>query len=174
MAASKNTPAPSNSTNLPPVPAGFTQVQSADRRYWIHEHDGRSNPLQGYPIARYERHDSTEEKRGYFYTFKLTAPCLAVDRDKAVHEQKAGEVVIVDERVQLAGIADFLEMPNVVELYVVSKGKIKGGKGTVVLFDIHARPTNEPRPQLPRGAAIKALPAHDESPSADDGVIPFG
>jgi hypothetical protein len=173
MAAAQK--APQNAAPaVPQPPAGFTQVQSADRRYWIHENEGRSNPLQGYPIARYERHDSTPEKPGFFYTFKLTAPCLAVDRDKVVHEQKPGEVVIVDERVQLAGIADFLDMPKLVELYVVSKGKIKGGKGTVVLFDIHARPTNEDRPQLPRGAAIKALPAHDETGSDESGPVPFG
>jgi len=170
-ASPKNAPAPAAA---PQPPAGFTQVQQAERRYWFHEHEGKVNPLQGFPLARYERHDSTPEKPGHFYTFKLTAPCLTVDRDKVVHEQKVGDVVIVDERVQLASIADFLDMPKMVELYVISRGKIKGGKGSVVLFDIHAKPTDMLRPQLPRGGAtVKALPAPPEADGEGDSEIPF-
>lgn len=175
QAASQASPqaVPAGKAGAPLPPAGFTQVQSAHRYYWIHESkEGVPNPVQGIVLARFERHDSTAEKPGFFYTMKLTAPTLAVDRDKVVKEMAAGDVVIVDERIQLQGLAGFLTGSDEIEAYVVKKDKIKGGKGNVVLFDIFAKETGRKRMILPGGTKKELPPADDDAAPGADG-IPF-
>jgi hypothetical protein len=168
------------------MPEGTIQVQSAHRYYWFPYlradgsaqaitlqdiEKGRPNPCHCVVLMRQERHDSTPEKPGFFYLVMLRQPCLVVDRDKVVSQRPVGDVIVVDERVQLRGLEGFTKGPNTVECVIEPQGKIKGGQDTVALFNLHAIPTQKPRPQLPASVA-KALPGPEDGPSPA-AEIPF-
>lgn len=168
------------------MPDNTIQVQSAHRYYWFPYlradgsaqaitlqdiEKGRPNPCHCVVLMRQERHDSTPEKPGFFYLVMLRQPTLVVDREKVVSERAIGEVIVVDERVQLRGLDGFTKGPNTVECVIEPQGKIKGGQDTVALFNLHAIPTQKPRPQLPASVA-KALPGPEDGPSPVS-EIPF-
>lgn len=176
------------------MPKGATKVQSAKLYYWFPylrkdgrpaiqradiEDGSRPNILHGEVLLRQERHDSPKmnEKTGqmerqFFYLVKLLQPAKAVDRDKVVIQMAAGDVVVVDERHQLQKLSRFLNTAKVVEAVIVPEGKIDGGGGSVLLFDIHAVPTERVPLRLPaETAAAASEEASAQAHVVDD--IPF-
>jgi hypothetical protein len=185
-------PAQSGTTFV--MPKGATKVQAAKLFYWFPyiradgqpaiqradiEKGGRPNTLHCEVVLRQERHDSPKMnaktgamERQFFYMVKILQGVKAVDRDKVVHDMRPGDVIVVDERHQLKMLEKFLNTAHVVEAVVVPEGKIDGGGGSVLLFDVHAVPTERTPLRLPASTAASVAEAAAAS-SAPTDDIPF-
>lgn len=175
------------------VPKAAVKVQAAKLFYWfpyvrtdgqpaIQQADiekGRANNLHCEVLLRKERHDSPKlnAKTGvmehqFFYLVKLLQAAKAVDRDKTVHDMPVGEVVVVDERHQLHTLVRFLDTQKTVEAVIMPQGKISGGQGNVLLFDILAVPTERTPLRLP-AETVSAAAAEAAATAAPMDDIPF-
>lgn len=158
------------------MPERAIQVQKAKRLYWFpfiggdglpaiseaQVEKGRPNPCHCIILDKQARHDSTDEKPGSFYTVRLVQPCMVQDRDKNITLAPAGETILVDSRAQLAKLDGFLTAKSLIECVIMPAQKIKGGQGSVLLFDIHAIDTGKKRPALPGGGRVRALGEGDD------------
>jgi hypothetical protein len=110
---------------LTELPEGFRSVISARADGYFRVDEGAW--IQGVIVGRYPKKDDP----GFYYQLRLTRPCLTVqkrDDDGQYYNTNAavGELISIDERASMEGLAPAADDPNTIaEACVIFKRKVK-------------------------------------------------